>query len=58
MVLAFTIVFCFVRIRRSVEPTLLSADVDEHDLIDSLLEIFIGFDCACGVDGCEICVEL
>lgn len=54
---AFTMVFCFVRIRRSVESALLSVDVDDElDFVDSLPEILIGFDCACGVDGSDVCV--
>lgn len=58
---AFTIVFCLVKIRRSDESALLppppSVDAvdDELDLVDSLPEILIGFDCACGVDGCDMC---
>lgn len=59
---AFTIVFCLVsKIKRSDESALLppppSVDAvdDELDLVDSLPEILIGFDCACGVDGCDIC---
>lgn len=51
---ALTIVFCFVRIKRSVESALLSVDVDDElDLVDSLPEILIGFDWECGVDGCD-----
>lgn len=38
-------VFCFDKIKRSVESALLPADVDDElDLVDSLPEIFIGFD--------------
>lgn len=52
--LAFTIVFCLVRTRRSVESALLSVDVDDElDLVDSLPEILIGLDCGFGVDGCD-----
>lgn len=48
------IVFCFVRIKRSVESALLSADVDDElDFVDSLPDILIGFDWECGVDGCD-----
>lgn len=54
---ALTMVFCLVnKIRRSDESALLppppSVDAadDELDLVDSLPEILIGFDCACDDD--------